>query len=109
MKKIYILLFIVLGNLQLFGGSDEQKLFSMFPIPLHVSKLTIKLNNFNSGIARIELRNLIGKKLIDKPFPAGSDEVYFEEMDSYPNGVYVVIAKDGNGKILETSKLIINK
>jgi hypothetical protein len=88
---------------------DDTKMFSLFPVPLKGSRLSVKLNTASSGIVGVELRNLIGKKLQEKGFPKGVDEVVFEDMDTYPSGVYVVLAKDGYGKIVEISKFIINK
>jgi hypothetical protein len=51
---------------------------------------------------------LVGKKLQEKTMIGGKN-IIFQDMDIYPNGLYVIIAKDVNGKILETSKFIINK
>lgn len=94
--------------LSLLAG-DENKIFSLYPVPLKTSKLTVKRNIFNNDFTTVELRNLIGKKLQEKEFPKGAEEVSFEDMDTYPNGVYVVLAKDSYGKIIESAKFIINK
>ena len=91
------------------GSGEDSKMISLFPVPLKGSRLSVKINVPNSTISGVELRNLIGKKLQEKSFSKGSDEVVLEDMDTYPNGVYVILAKDPYGKIIEISKFIINK
>lgn len=109
MKRILaIFLFLVLNG-SLLAGSDDKKLFSLYPVPLKTAVLRVKLNNSYSEPLTIELRNLIGRKLQEKTFPVGSDEISFQDMDSYPNGIYVVLAKDAFGKIIESTKFVIEK
>lgn len=110
MNKLYGILLLLLLHLSVSAGNgDDTKMISLFPVPLKGSRLSVKLNVPNSTISAVELRNLIGKKLQEKPFPKGENEVVLEDMDTYPNGVYVVLAKDSYGKIVEISKFIINK
>lgn len=110
MRKIYIVLLFVLLQLTAFAGSgDDTKMFSLFPVPLKGSRLSVRLNVSNALVASVEMRNLVGKKLQEKMFTKGENEVVFEDMDTYPNGVYVILAKDSYGKIVEISKFIINK
>jgi hypothetical protein len=109
MKKGILLLFITLITLQIsFAGGEDNRLFTMFPVPLTTSTLTVSPSSTFTNIASIELRNLVGKKLQEKTMIGGKN-IIFQDMDIYPNGLYVIIAKDVNGKILETSKFIINK
>lgn len=108
--KIRLLLIIVfLLTLQIsFASGEDNRLFTMFPVPLKLSTLTVRPTSTYTNIATVELRNLVGKKLQEKTIVSGGDAV-FQDMDTYPNGLYVIVAKDANGKILETSKFIINK
>ena len=111
MKKLVSILLFLLHHLISFGGEDS-KMFSLYPVPVKTSKLSVKRNTDNAEngkIATVELRNLIGKKLQSHEFEKNTEEVIFEDMDSYPNGIYVVIAIDSYGKIIETAKFIINK
>jgi hypothetical protein len=110
MRGFYIFFLLLLLNIPAFAsGGEENKLFSLYPVPLKGSRLSVKLNTGNSGIIAVELRNLIGKKLQNRQFAQGEIEITFEDMDVYPNGVYVVLGKDIYGKIVEISKFIINK
>lgn len=108
MKKLYSLLLILLISFSSIAGGEDTKLFSLFPVPLRSSVLKVKLNVAISEPLTIELRNLIGKKLQEKTFPKGVDEISFQDMN-YPNGLYVVLAKDAYGKIIESSKFLIDK
>lgn len=109
MKKIsFILLFVIL-SIQGIAGGDDIKLISLFPVPLKGGTLNVNINYGGSGVASIEIRNLIGKKIQEKAVYPGSDKIYFVDLDTNPNGVYVVLAKDSNGKVIEISKFILNK
>lgn len=88
--------------------ADEGKLFSLYPVPLISNTLTVKVNN-SSTIATFELRTLIGKKLQEKKYNGTESEVVFNDMSQYYSGIYVVVAKDLNGKIVETMKFTINR
>jgi hypothetical protein len=106
-KWVYIVVIVSMA-IKNMSASEEMKLISLYPVPAKSSKMYVRLNTFGSGIASVELRNLIGRKIQEKKFPAGSDETFFEELDNHPNGVYVVVAKNANGKIIEISKFVLN-
>jgi hypothetical protein len=109
-KLLFFLLWFALQSAAYAG--EDTKMFSLYPVPLKSSKLSVKRNTDhadNGKIATVELRNLIGKKLQSHEFDKNTEEVIFEDMDSYPNGIYVILAIDGYGKIIETAKFIINK
>ena len=111
MKTFFIILFFTLG-ISICKAEETSKMFSLYPVPLKTSKLVVKRNTDNANnikIAKVELRNLIGKKLQGADFDKNTEEVVFEDMDSYPNGIYVVLAFDSYGKIIESSKFIINR
>lgn len=96
-------------QLALFAGNNDIKLFSLYPVPLVTPRLTVKMNQTSVEVSAFELRNLIGKKLQEKKLPKSAEEVVFEEMDTYPNGIYIILAKDAFGKIIETSKFTIDR
>lgn len=108
--RIFLLLLLNVLILQpAVGAGDENRLVSLYPVPLKGSVLSVRLNAPGSAVAGAELRNLIGRKLQEKNFPKGGNELVFEDMDTYPNGIYVVLAKDAYGKIVEIAKFTINR
>lgn len=81
---------------------------SLYPVPLRANVLNVKMISEVAMKAQtIELRNFIGKKLQTKP-TKGSKEIDFQDMSAYPEGVYVILIKDGAGKIIETAKFMIS-
>lgn len=108
-RLILIILLMFSAHAATLAGNDAPKLISLSPVPITGSRLTVKLTSANSPVNSIELRNLIGRKLQEKKFSPGEEEMYFDELGTYPNGVYVVLVKDVSGKIIETTKFIINK
>jgi hypothetical protein len=91
------------------AAGDDVKLFSLYPVPLRFGRLSVQMNVSGSGVSSIEVRNLIGKRIQEKKLPSGSDMITFDAMDVYPDGVYIVLAKDANGKVLEILKFNIDK
>ncbi len=109
MKRLYLFLLIVLFATSCMAASDEVKLFSLYPVPLKTSRLSVQINYSGSSISSFEIRSLIGKKIQQKNIATGVDVISFDEMDVNPNGLYIVLAKDANGKVLEISKFTINR
>ncbi|HMN32619.1 MAG: hypothetical protein IT215_01180 [Chitinophagaceae bacterium] len=111
MKKFVSIIFFTLVSLGCFA-TDEPKLFSLFPIPLKSNYLFVERNKDAIDcmkIVNVELRNLIGKCIQVVPFDPNEMKTVFVEMDSYPNGIYIVLAKDVYGKIIESAKFVINR
>jgi CRISPR/Cas system CMR-associated protein Cmr3 (group 5 of RAMP superfamily) len=105
--KHLLFLFLFITQMAFAGKKDPVLLLS--PIPLTSSVLKVDILQPTLSIASIELRNLIGRELQNKKRMGGTDFIEFQDMDTYPNGLYVIIAKDAQGKIIETTKFIINK
>jgi subtilisin-like proprotein convertase family protein len=87
------------------GDKFEMEQFELFPNPA-VSVVSIQSSVFNQQSAVVEIYDLNGKKLAEKYFPAGSEEI---EMDvsHLKSGVYfcTMITEQGYA----TKKLIIQK
>jgi hypothetical protein len=108
MKKLYLLGLIALLWLPVAAKEDDSKLFSLYPVPLATNTLTVKIQD-PANIASFELRTLIGKKLQEKKYSGNEQEILFTDMSQYYSGLYVVVAKDAAGKIVETLKFTINR
>lgn len=109
MRRILILFLLSVISFRGLAGDDDMRMFSLYPVPLKSSRLFFKLNYSGTGIATVEVRNLIGKKIQEKSLPAGISELIFDNMDANPNGIYVVVAKNSDGKVIEITKFILNK
>jgi hypothetical protein len=87
--------------------AGDNMLLSLYPVPLKTNTLFVSFTQ-KTDIEIVELRNLIGRK-IQSRISRGATQVSFENMSDLPNGIYMVLAKDAFGKIVETQKFIINK
>jgi hypothetical protein len=58
---------------------------------------------------KIVVMSLIGRKMKEQQYVKGQDIYKFYDMSDFPNGIYLVLVKDKNDKIIDTAKLIINK
>lgn len=105
-KKLYIFLLVSFISLHLLAKEDD-KSFSLWPVPVTSDVLTVKITT-HTNIASFEIRNLVGRKLQEKKYN-GEEELVFTDMSSYYDGIYVVVARDANGKIVETLKFTIDR
>jgi hypothetical protein len=53
--------------------------------------------------------NLIGRKMKEHIYLIGEDVVTFTDLSDFPNGIYIVLIKDKNEKIMESAKLVLSK
>jgi hypothetical protein len=70
---------------------------------------SVKITEPNNQIDKIVVMNLIGRELKSKEYVSGQDIINFTNLDEMPNGIYVVIVKDKNNKIIDSAKLVISK
>ncbi|MBP6455515.1 MAG: T9SS type A sorting domain-containing protein [Chitinophagaceae bacterium] len=91
------------------SGSDDKRPFKIYPVPCDRNEMTAEVMQVTSGIASFELRNLIGRRLQLKTILNGDDKVVFLNMLDYPEGIYVIIAKNAEGKLVATTKFIIER
>lgn len=92
-----------------FATAQRNTTVTLSPVPLTIDILTVGMKSITASKASlVELRNFIGKKLQGAPTD-GRSVVKFTDMLQYPEGVYVVIIKDKNGKFIESRKFTIAK
>lgn len=74
----------------------------------NTSFLTIKILQSNSGIVKFEIANLIGRPVKQKLYEGPDERIVINDINDLPNGIYIILAKDKNGKILDSAKFILN-
>jgi hypothetical protein len=108
MKRLLSILLFVLFSVVSYAAQGDDPPVSLYPVPLNTNILKIKLlPSVLEKAKTIELRNFIGRKLRGENIK--SREIEFGDMSQYPEGVYVIIIKDGSGKIIESAKFMIAK
>lgn len=83
---------------------------TLYPIPAD-NKITIKLNNqLKENVGQIQIVNVIGRVLKEQQIiNKNTSEVTFNDLGDLPQGIYMVIARDNYGKILQSTRLIISR
>jgi hypothetical protein len=90
------------------GRASDDKLIQVRYIP-GSPNLILKVNDVNSGIAQFEILTLIGRKIKIIKYQKGDELVTIQDINDFPEGIYIIIAKDVNGKILSSTKINIAK
>ncbi len=112
MKKVYtyllmlsMTLLVVLNSTGAFAG-DTDKRFNLFPVPA-ISYVQLQFISDAKDVDKVEIMNLVGKVVAEQPYYETTQ--YRIDLTNVPKGIYMITAKDKNGKVLQTSKLIISK
>jgi hypothetical protein len=73
------------------------------------NSFTVQVTAADDVAERIMVMSLIGRKLKEQQYVRGQDKYTFTDMSDFPSGIYLIVLKDKNGKIIDTAKLVINK
>lgn len=108
--KRYVTILILILSTSLFAQAQQRSSnVELFPVPLSSNQLNVQMKAATADKAEtVELRNFIGKRLQTLQCD-GSKKLLFSDMRQYPEGVYVILVKGKNGKIIETAKFLISK
>lgn len=118
---IIMLLLSFLGfsmNQTLFAQQTEQgfelkinnKKMSVYPTPSS-NYVTISLPpGLREQTAKVEIMDISGRKVLEqKKYDKYTSEITFNNISELPAGVYVVSALDSEGRLLQSTRLIVNK
>ncbi|MFM2387411.1 MAG: hypothetical protein RL660_2168 [Bacteroidota bacterium] len=73
------------------------------------NSFSVKVSTTDDSVDKIVVMSLIGRKIKEQLFVKGQEIYTFSDMSDMPNGIYIVLIKDRNDKILGSAKLVINK
>lgn len=123
MKSLYtLLLTICVGvtafmNTDVFAQNQDQKRFSnqfesktavAYPMPAN-SNVFVKLSPALKAEAKsIEVINLIGKAVAQQEVSNSNGDVNITNLQNVPEGIYMIVIKDGNDKLLYSTKLLVS-
>jgi hypothetical protein len=90
--------------------SNQDRSITVYPVPVK-STAHIRLSaGLRQEVDKLEIINLIGRKITEQTLiDKSTTDISFSNLDDYPQGIYMVIARDKFGKIVQSAKLIINK
>jgi hypothetical protein len=90
--------------------TNSDNYITIYPTPAN-TRVNIRLSTgLRSDVEKVEIVNLIGRKLkeqvlIDK----NTTEVSFTDISDLAQGIYMVIARDKFGKIIQSAKMVVNR
>lgn len=90
--------------------TNQDRSITIYPIPAN-SYVTIHLSpSLRSEVEKVEIVNLIGRRLSEQVIMnKQTTEISFTNLNEMPQGIYIVIARDKFGKIVQSAKMVINR
>ncbi|RQO31314.1 hypothetical protein DBR32_04950 [Taibaiella sp. KBW10] len=87
--------------------STSDKKMIAYPIPANSAvyfKISVALRN---EAKTVELVNVIGKTVAIQNINADGNDIVFGGLNQLPEGIYIGVMKNTEGKIIQTTKLMI--
>lgn len=90
--------------------TNQEKTLTVYPMPV-TNVAHVKLSPaLRQEVNSLEIINLIGRKLTEQTIIGKTTtDVSFTDLNEFPKGIYMVIARDKYGKIIQSAKMILTK
>jgi len=90
--------------------TSQDKTITVFPIPAN-NVVNVRLtSSLRNDIDKVEIVNLIGRKLTEQTIiDRNTTDITFNNLGDMPQGIYMVVARDRAGKIIQSAKMVINR
>lgn len=90
--------------------TNQDKTITVYPIPAN-NVVSIRLSaSLRNDVEKVEIINLIGRKLTEQTIiDKSTTDVTFTNLGEMPQGIYMVVARDKGGKIIQSAKMVINR
>lgn len=90
--------------------SNQDRTITIFPIPAN-NVVNIRLSPaLKNDVEKVEIINLIGRKLTEQTIlDRNSLNITFNNLGEMAQGIYMVVARDKYGKIVQSAKMVINR
>jgi hypothetical protein len=90
--------------------TNQDRTLTVYPIPAN-NRVNVRLSSaLRQEVDKVEIVNLIGRKLTEQVIiDNNTTEITFNDLGDFPEGIYMVMARDKSGKIIQSSKLVINR
>jgi hypothetical protein len=114
---IALISFTGLASVEVSAQSNENKIISnqdrtitVYPIPAN-NVVSIRLSSsLRNDVEKVEIINLIGRKLTEQTIiDKSTTDITFNNLADMPEGIYMVVARDKSGKIIQSAKMVINR
>ncbi|WP_118951188.1 T9SS type A sorting domain-containing protein [Taibaiella helva] len=90
--------------------TNQDRTITVYPIPANTS-VNVRLSaSLKTDVEKVEIINLIGRKLTEQTIiDKSTTDITFNNLSEMPQGIYMVVARDKGGKIIQSAKMIINR
>ncbi len=90
--------------------TNQDRNITVYPLPASTS-VNIRLSaSLKNDVDKVEIVNLIGRKLTEQTIiDKSTTDITFNNLSEMPQGIYMVVARDKGGKIIQSAKMVINR
>lgn len=90
--------------------TNQEKTITIYPVPAN-SYATVRLSPaLRNEVDKVEIVNLIGRKMSEQVIMnKQTTEISFTNLNELPQGIYIVVARDKFGKIVQSAKMVVNR
>lgn len=90
--------------------TNQDRNITVYPLPASTS-VSIRLSaSLKNEVDKVEIVNLIGRKLTEQTIiDKSTTDITFNNLGEMPQGIYMVVARDKGGKIIQSAKMVINR
>ncbi|MFT4063010.1 MAG: T9SS type A sorting domain-containing protein [Edaphocola sp.] len=90
--------------------SNQDRQMTVFPVPANTS-VNVRISaGLRTEVERVEIVSLIGRKITEQSIiDKNTTEVTFNNLADVPQGIYMVVARDKSGRVLQSSKMVVNR
>jgi hypothetical protein len=90
--------------------TNQDRTLTVYPIPAN-NKVSVRLSaNLRADVDKVEIVTLIGRKVTEQTIiDSNTTEITFNDLGDVAPGIYMVIARDRSGRIIQSSKMVINR
>lgn len=90
--------------------TNQEKTLTVYPVPVKTTVHVRISPALRPDIDKLEIISLIGRKITEQSIiDPNTTDVSFSNLNQYPSGIYMIIARDKYGKIVKSAKMIIDK
>lgn len=89
---------------------NQDRSLTIYPMPANTVAYIRIAPALRSIVDKVEIVNIIGRKVTEQSIiDKSTTEVVFTDLGDMPKGMYMVIARDKSGRIVQSAKLILNE
>lgn len=90
--------------------TNQDRTIKIYPVPAN-SVVNISLSPaLRNEVDKVEIINLIGRKITEQTIlDRSSMNITFNNLSEVAQGIYMVVARDKYGKIIQSAKMVINR